>query len=91
MIRLPGRKDRHGLCFSFLPDGSTVVQRFYALPEITQLGDHRAQVVHLGPCLALATSCLFWNHPSLSPFQVQLPEIEECRHTDPEALAGPPL
>lgn len=49
------------------------------------------QVAHLGPCLALATSCLLWNHPSLSPFQVQLPEIEECRHTDPEALAGPPL
>ena len=24
-------------------------------------------------------------------FQVQLPEAEECRHTDPEALAGPQL
>ena len=23
-----------------------------------------------------------------APFQVQLPETEECRHTDPEALAG---
>lgn len=44
-----------------------------------------------GPWLALATSYLLWSHPALSPFQVQLPETEECCHTDPEALAGPPL
>lgn len=40
------------------------------------------------------TLCLWAPHlrsEDLWLFQVQLPEAEECRHPDPEALAGPQL
>lgn len=69
-----------------------MVQGFHTLPEITShslgITGQGLRVPTAGPWLTLATSCLLWSHPSLPPFQVQLPETEECSHTDPEALAG---